>query len=483
MNNVMNHRSCYVNFAEHLQNKWNPNLYYPEAPNQWTEDEWIRFFTMLKAFGYNIFEFWLPPTLFSPEMIKGDPIAIRFIEKMSLIIDTAHNKGLKVKMLCGVNTIGANWYHACPNDLNDRKLILMLWQFWCRTFSDVDFIGIFPGDPGGCNRNGCSYKTFIELALEIAEQAGNTNPAAGLEVNTWGTPFCCWDDDMHLVPGWDGSFAMISDKKYNTPEEPLYIWNGNQDRAKKAMEYFINRLPSFPKETIVAINLGFSPDGDATHGGDARQYAREVAAIRPIVSWDYSVSEGELVNYPHWRLPRMSSRRREEFACAPYQGGMVYTMTPKLNILSLYAGAQFLLNPNANPDDISRQFCSCIFGDEHAVLGELFEAFEVVQGWGHYPRRNWSKPALIKVYTEIIERLEAANMTKCNLPILPDPDEYRKDILWFARKFMDMAGQCPDRNLIKSQYRKYALAIYDYIPKSVDERTEEASDKFSNILL
>lgn len=58
---AFSHRACYVNFAEHLQNAWNPNLYYPEAPNQWSEADWRAFFRMLRAFGFTIFEYWLPP--------------------------------------------------------------------------------------------------------------------------------------------------------------------------------------------------------------------------------------------------------------------------------------------------------------------------------------------------------------------------------------------------------------------------------------
>jgi hypothetical protein len=57
------HRACYVNFTEHLQNTWNPKLHYPDAPNQWSEADWRAFFRMLQTFGFNVFEYWLPPTL------------------------------------------------------------------------------------------------------------------------------------------------------------------------------------------------------------------------------------------------------------------------------------------------------------------------------------------------------------------------------------------------------------------------------------
>jgi hypothetical protein len=387
-----------------------------------------------------------------------------------------------VKAIIAVNTIGADWYFACPNVPDDKTLILSLWRHWMLAFPDLDIVGIFPGDPGGCNRNGCTHETFIELSLEICNIIQTANPGARIELGTWGTPFTGWGDDMRNTPGWQGEWSQLIDPGNNTPEVPCHIWNGKPERAKKAMNYLLKRLPDFPADMMVAINLGFDSDGDATLGGDARPYIREVAKTHAVTTWDYSLAEGELICYPHWRLPRMAARRREERATAPYTGGMSYTMSPKLNILSLYAAGQFFLNPNAEPDIVSRNFCAQVFGEENSILGELFEAFEVVNGWGHYPRRKWSREVLRGVYAEIIERLESADMTKCTLPIYPDPESYRQDILWFARQFHEMAGPAPDREKIRKAYWQRALEIYDTIPMSVDERAEEAATQFSRIL-
>ena len=35
-------RIYYNNFAEHLQNAYNPNTLYPGLPNRWSDDEWCR---------------------------------------------------------------------------------------------------------------------------------------------------------------------------------------------------------------------------------------------------------------------------------------------------------------------------------------------------------------------------------------------------------------------------------------------------------
>ncbi|HEY3376558.1 MAG TPA: hypothetical protein VGL77_03605, partial [Armatimonadota bacterium] len=268
---------------------------------------------------------------------------------------------------------------------------------------------------------------------------------------------------------------------FATPETPCHIWNGDPARARAAMAALLRRLPAFPDDMMVAINLGFSPDGDATMGGDARAFAREIAKQRPITTWDYSLSEGELVTYPHWRLPRMSARRREERSAAPYIGGMNYTMSPKLNLLTLYASGQFFLNADADPDAVSRDFCTQVFGAEHAILGELFEAFEVVTGWGHYPRRQWSNVELERVYTEIYARLEAADMSACTLPLFPDPEHYRKDLLWFTNLFIELAGPLADRARIRREFWQHALSVYNFIPMSVDARAHTAADRFAYI--
>ena len=89
---------------------------------------------------------------------------------------------------------------------------------------------------------------------------------------------------------------------------------------------------------------------------------------------------------------------------------------------------------------------------------------------------------LAEKYGEIIDRLEAADVSSCQFPLFPDPETYRQDLLWFARRFHEMAGPNPDRERIRKEYWEKSLAIYDHIPRSVDERAEAAATQFSQIL-
>lgn len=203
------HRACYVNFAEHLQNAWNPNLYYPGAPNQWSAEDWRRFFRMLYAFGFNVFEYWVPPTLMDRPALTGSAVHANFAGQMRQVTQLAHETGLRVKFIGAVNTIGPGWYFACPNDPADRKLILDLWRHWLRELPETDIVGIFPGDPGGCNRNGCSHETFVDLALEICGLIQRELPRAAVDIGTWDTPFSGWGTDLIGPPSWDGGTKQL----------------------------------------------------------------------------------------------------------------------------------------------------------------------------------------------------------------------------------------------------------------------------------
>jgi hypothetical protein len=474
------HRSYYVNFASHLLNTWNVNALFPEAPQRWSPEEWGRFLDMVRAFGFTCFEYWLVPTLYDPDGLSHRGRYMVFAETMQTVNELAHARGLQTKYISVPNCISHRWYFACPNKADDLTLIEKLWRHWAYALRGTDIVGIFPGDPGGCSRNGCDHNTYLDLCLRLTDIVQEENPEAVVEVGTWGTPFSGWGPDLVSPETWDGSWASL--ERHAEEIGACHIWHGGPARAQQAMEDLIARIPSFPEEAMVAINLGFSPDADATVGGDARAYVREIAKQRRINSWDYSVVEGELVVHPHWRLPRIFSRRREEQSVASYFGAMSYTMSPCLSHLSTYAAAQAGIDPDRDPDEVSREFCRRVFGPEHEILGELLEAFEVVPGWGHYPRRKWRREEGRKAYLAIVDHLQATDMVGCDLPLFPSPDQFRQDLLWFARTFAQLAEEGCDREAVRRAYWEKALSIYDQVPMSVDARAEEAARRFSQTL-
>ena len=77
---------------------------------------------------------------------------------------------------------------------------------------------------------------------------------------------------------------------------------------------------------------------------------------RRILTWDFSLTEGENAVYPHYRFARLFARRKEERAAAPYSGGICFTMTPMLNQLSLFEAAQSFKDRDGDPHRLAGDF-------------------------------------------------------------------------------------------------------------------------------
>ncbi|MFH1266148.1 MAG: hypothetical protein ABIK89_10510 [Planctomycetota bacterium] len=407
-------RICYVNFAEHLQNAYNPNVLFDVPVNRWTPKEWERFIDMVSAFRYNIFEFWLVPTLFSPEALEGGEIQARFAETINHVIAYGKGRGVAVHPIQAVNTVGQRWHYHCPNDPREHAEIVALWDHWSRAMKGNEMIGLFPGDPGGCTRNGCTPQTYVDLCLELSKVVRKNNPGVRIEVNTWGEPFGGWG-----VP----------------------LWSGKRDRAESSMRYFLSKLGEFPPGTFTSINMGFSPDCLPTsHGGDGRPFAEEAARTVPVLTWDYSVTEGEGTVSPRCRVRRIFQRRREELVLGCYSGGICYTMTPKLNCLNIFCCAEAYWNPALEPEAVLADYGRLIFGDELAAIGPLMEEFEVVPDWGYYPPFPYSPQRLEESMARLIPLLEKVDpAAEPRLPLAPTTAEYRESLLFFAELFRKLA--------------------------------------------
>lgn len=408
-------RICYVNFAEHLQNAFNPNVLFDVPVNRWSRADWERFIDMVSAFRYNVFEFWLVPTLFSPEALRGGKIQTEFAGTINHAIAYAKRRGVAVHPIQAVNTVGPQWHYHCPHVPAEHAEIVALWDHWSRAMKGNELIGFFPGDPGGCFQNGCTAETYVDLCLELAQVVRKNNPSVKIEVGTWGDPMAGWG-----VP----------------------LWTGKPERAQQAMKYFLEKLPQFPPDTFTSINLGFSPDCHPTsHGGDGRPHAREAAKTHTVLTWDYSVTEGEGTVSPRCRVRRMLDRRREELALGCYSGGICYTMAPQLQCLSIFCCAESWWNPSRTAEDVLADFGRFTFGEPLAAIGPLLEEFEVIPDWGYYPPFPYSPPRLQASMTKLrllLEQVDPAASPR--LPLAPTMAEYRQSLLFYADLFQKLAA-------------------------------------------
>ena len=127
-----------------------------------------------------------------------------------------------------------------------------------------------------------------------------------------------------------------------------------------------------------------SPDCAATNpnGGDGRPYAKRAAQTRTVTTWDYGVTEGEGPVLPHCRIRNIFAHRREEVKLGFYSGGISFTMSPRLNVATLFASGEAWWNPDQDPEAVLRDYGRLIFGPQSADIGPLLEEFEVVPDWG-----------------------------------------------------------------------------------------------------
>ncbi|MFA6290894.1 MAG: hypothetical protein WC637_03885 [Victivallales bacterium] len=458
-------RIYYNNFAEHLQNAYNPNMFYPGMPNRWSDADWRGCIDFIAACGFNVFEFWFVPRLFCREALNAD-YAREFTRQMNAAIDYAHGRGVKSMFLCSLATVGDDWRTCCPNDPGDWAEIQFLWDAWLERFPGIDIVDIFPGDPGACSRNGCTAETYIDRSLDIAHIVRRRLPQAEIEFNTWGPPFFGWGNIQGPL-GWKGEFIQ---------EYQHSAWKFDLRRAEKSMSHLLRRLPEFPDPTSVALNMGFNPDSNPSGEQDARQWVREIARTNKVYTWDFSLTEGENAVIPHWRFDRLFQRRREERAGAPYSGGICFTMTPRLNQLTLFMAAQSFIHPDADPDAVAGEFLEGVFGPGGRELVQLLPLFEVVRDWGNYRDIHLSRTeyhAKMRQMSELLESL--AGNERDTYPVFPSPSAWRKELLFFAGLFADLCASLPDYDILHERYWRHVYAIYDQLPEHVDPRPRNAT--------
>jgi hypothetical protein len=470
---VYTYRSCYVNFAGHLLNAYNPNMLHPRLPHRWSDAVWVRFVDMIAGFGFNVFEFWLEPQFFCRAGLDSD-YGRELARQMQVVMERGRERGVAVKLLAALSTVGPDWHTHCPNDPAEWREVLALWGEWLQRFEGLGVVGIFPGDPGGCSRNGCMAETFIDKAQELAELVQRLQPRAMLELGTWGCPFFGWGN-IQGPPDWRGEFI---------PSIQGTAWQFDAERAERAMRHLLKRLPDFPPTTQVAINLGFNPDGDPDvpeRAQDARPWAREIAKTHRIVTWDFSLTEGENGIFPHYRFNRLYAQRRREQAAAPYDGGICFTMTPRLNQLSLYQSAQSMIAPTRDPAEVTRHFYTRLWGEGAGELADVLPVFEVYPEWGNYEKIHLGKSEFHRAMGRGLAILEGCRTSaQTDFPFFSDPETYRQELIFFFTLFRDLSAPGADYDALHSVYWNRVYAIYDHLPDHVDPRPKANTDRLIN---
>jgi hypothetical protein len=464
------YRILYNNFASHLLNAYNPNMYYPHLPHRWPDGDWFSLIDMAADFGFNIFQYWLEPRLFCREGLESEA-GREFTRQINAIIAHAGKRRIRVHGIIGMATVGANWDTLCPNKPDEWNEVRRLWDEWSKRLNEQHIFGIFPGDPGACSLNGCTAITYIDRSLEIAELVRKNCPDATIEMNMWGPPVFGWGI-IQGPPGWKGDFVQSFQGT---------AWTFDKGRTETTMQHLVTRLPDFPAGTLVSQNMGFNPDGNPAGDQDARAWIREIARTNPVLSWDFSLTEGENAIVPHGRIRRLLAQRRREREVGGYSGGICFTMTPRLNQLSFYAAAQSFVRPDADAMTIIGEFFERMYGPEGRKMAPYMPLFEVVQDWGNYVKVLLTREeyhARMKEFSSLVGDLGAGLRT--DAVSYPRPAEWHAEMRFFAELFRDLSGPSPDSGTLKNRYWNHVYSIYDKLPDHVDPRPRTATQALVN---
>ena len=464
MNDFGSRRIYYNNFAEHLLNSFNPNMTYLDKGNRWSDDDWRAMMNMVADCGFNIFEFWLTPRLFCREALASD-YGREYLRQLRVAADMAHRRGLKVEMLCALVTVGSEWHSHCPNVPEEWEEVRFLWKSYAERLDFVDIFAIFPGDPGCCSRNGCTAITFIDRSIEISHLVQSVRPNAEFDFNTWGPPFFGWGI-IEGPDGWHGEFVQ----KFQGS-----AWRFDAKRCRASMEHLVKRAQDFAKPCVFSVNMGFNPDGIPRGDEDGRPWARQLAKHAKVLTWDFSLTEGENSIFPHYRFPRLFEQRQAERAAGCYSGGICYTMTPRLNSLSLYEAAQSFKDPEADCNALAHEFYEKVFGEGAGELATYLPLFEIVPDWGNHTKLDIGRHEYHQKMAELYVKLTGwQGRLNGSMDIFPDAETHRAHLAFFAELFRDLSAELPDYEKLAKRYWDYVYAIYDTLPEHVDPRPRMA---------
>jgi hypothetical protein len=383
-------RTYYNNFGDHLQNAFNVNMLYDVPVGRWSRSDWRQYLEMIAAMRYTTYEFWISPSCCCPEALKEEKNSPfeRYAETMRWVIDQAHELGLKVQPIMCVNCEERTWKEFCPHVPEEHRMILAYWDHWVRKLSNADSFDIFPGDIGGCRKNGCTSETFIDLTLEIIAKVNHHGQFTWV-INSWGPPFWNWG----ILP------------RKGTPE-----------KARRDFEYVQKRLHEYPAGTMFAVERSLGA------GGSSREYVERLRKSISVVTWEYYLSESEGGVAPIYRVPQILASRREE-ARWGYAGGLNYTMTPRLNFLQPFAAAEALWNPDLSVDEILARYDDCIFGQPQ-IAKNVFPRIDSFTADWPTNRRN------VDIAMNTLKRVRPPKISK--VPPVPSTNEYVDTLLWYT---------------------------------------------------
>jgi hypothetical protein len=432
-------RAIYINDSAHQGNNYDPNLIYPVETNRWPLEKWKRYIDQLAFFRYNVLQIWLVPEMFTPKALQGGGVYDYVRDTLNAVARYARPRGIEICILNGINvavdsgtllnTLPTKAYqdmpiyrYLSPNQPTEKQLMFALWDHWSKELSDVRMWALFPGDPGGCAEDSCGPETYVDLSIDISHIIRKNNPTAIIDFCPW--QFFGWG------PTWPSQFRK------------------DTARIDRGYRYLLTRVDDFPPGTIFSPNLNdYTSDPPVLGAGEGGNTIRYIDAIHEkghlIHTWTYFVTEGEGWLNHHDRVDGILRQRAVE-AKYPISGGICYTMTPALNLLSQYACAEGYWDPHVTSEEVLRRFTEGVFGTSVQELIDIFPTFEIGPQVGYtFAKAPAWKPDYSRIHAEMVHNRAVLTSVPYSRPprfdLLLTPRDYAAELLYFADLYASLS--------------------------------------------
>lgn len=323
---------------EHMEKKLSPlgdrtrsitdRIHQKYAIQNWDIARLRTYVDMLQAFGFNSIELY---DLWQAYLNAGwgtDPKD--WPEKMDAMADYARSRRMRTTLFLWGNA-GFEYnerkphFHLCWNDPAERDILEHYWEHQARHAAHFDHVVTHWGDPGGCERNGCTIETAQHLHLEILRRLRANNP-------TMQSTFSLWMLHHPRFSKWAG---------YEGPHTVL-------------------QSGILPPEVMIAVHSSPSDFNFDT----VRQIAQ---AGRKVGVWCWYLANHEVTPSCYVR----TSRLKDYFADLPEEAHELIEWhsldanNHGLNIHNLFVAGRLMRDPHADAQAVLREFIAGAFGAEN----------------------------------------------------------------------------------------------------------------------
>lgn len=180
-----------------------PEIFSRYSIENWDVSRLKRYCDMLKAFGYNSIQFydswenylaagWGQDEGLWPKAGQNEWTAQArdWPAKVDALGDYARSIGLRTTIFLWGNAAfdyrtGRLYWALCPNDVAQREILEQHWDHQARHAPHFDHFITHWGDPGGCNRNGCTIQTAQHIHVDLLNRFRKLNPRIESSFSLW----------------------------------------------------------------------------------------------------------------------------------------------------------------------------------------------------------------------------------------------------------------------------------------------------------